>query len=206
MFTTLLDLFASIATSVIAATGHAGVFVLMLVESAGIPIPSEVIMPFAGFLTATSRLNFWLVVLTGTSGNLAGSWLAYYIGLKGGRPFIVRFGRYFFLSQHDLDRAESWFAKRGEITVLVGRLLPVIRTYISFPAGIAKMDFKKFSFYTLAGVFPWCLLFMWLGIKLQNNWVLIHTKLAALDKVILVLIIFVVGLYIWWRRRKTIKA
>ncbi|MFA5062182.1 MAG: DedA family protein [Patescibacteria group bacterium] len=197
MISTIIGYLVSFVVSVIGATGYAGIFGLMLVESCGIPMPSEAIMPFSGFLVATGHLNFWLVALVGTLGNLAGSLLAYFIGYKGGRPLIEKYGKYFLISRHDLDKADHWFKNYGEATVLVGRLLPVIRTYISFPAGIAEMNLKKFVLFTFIGAFPWAVLFTWLGIKLQNNWTLIQEKLHNFDLLMLVIVIIFVALYIW---------
>lgn len=202
MISTLVGILAAIVIATIQATGLAGVFILMLLESCGIPAPSEVIMPFAGFLVAAGQFNFWLVVLAGTFGNLVGSLLAYYIGLRGGRPLIERYGKYILINHHDLDKADVWFAKYGELTVLIGRLLPVVRTYISFPAGISKMNLKKFSFYTTLGAFPWCVLFTWLGVKLQHNWELIHTKLRALDGIMIVFVAALVIYYVYNHLKK----
>ncbi|MFA6254947.1 MAG: DedA family protein [Patescibacteria group bacterium] len=197
MVTTIIDILASIVTATINLIGYPGIFFLMLVESCGIPMPSEVIMPFSGFLVAAGKLNFWAVVLVGTIGNLVGSLLAYLIGFKGGRPLIEKYGKYLLISKHDLDLADYWFSHYGQLTVFFGRLLPVVRTYISFPAGIAKMDLKKFSFYTFIGAFPWCVLFAWLGVKMGDNWELIRQKLHNFDLAILILVILAIALYIW---------
>jgi len=197
MITNLIDFLAKTVVSIIGFVGYAGIFLLMLAESCGIPMPSEVIMPFSGFLVADGRLNFWLVVLMGTLGNLAGSWLAYWIGLRGGRLLIEKYGKYILISRHDLDLADKWFAKRGEATVFIGRLLPIVRTYISFPAGIAKMDFKKFSLYTFLGALPWSILFAWLGVKMGNHWELIRAKLHNFDLALSFLILVLIGLYVW---------
>lgn len=201
MITHLIEFLANIVISVIDWSGYFGVFFLMLVESCGIPMPSEVIMPFAGFLVAKGKLMFWLVVLLGAFGNLVGSWLAYFIGAKGGRPLLEKYGKYVLISRHDLDLADKWFARYGQLTVFFGRLLPVVRTFISFPAGVAKMNFKKFSFYTLAGALPWSLLFAWLGVKMGNNWDLIRAKLHNFD---LLMVFIVLALIIWyvWRHLK----
>lgn len=202
MITYLLDLLAKIVVAVIGFTSYSGIFFLMLAESCGIPMPSEVIMPFSGFLVADGQMNFWLVVLMGTFGNLAGSLLAYWIGAKGGRPLIEKYGKYILISHHDLDTADNWFKKYGNLTVFFGRLLPVIRTYISFPAGIAKMDLKKFSFYTFIGAFPWCVLFTWLGVKMGNNWELIKAKLHNFDLAMAILVVIAIGWYIWRHLKK----
>ncbi|OGY45627.1 MAG: hypothetical protein A2744_02975 [Candidatus Buchananbacteria bacterium RIFCSPHIGHO2_01_FULL_44_11] len=197
MIATIIDFLAQIIVKVIGVTGYFGVFVLMLLESCGIPIPSEIIMPFAGFLVNSGQMAFWPLALVGALGNLAGSLLAYWIGLRGGRPWLEKYGRYFFIAQHDLDTAEKWFSRYGELTVFASRLLPVIRTYISFPAGVAKMDLKKFSFYTFAGALPWSALFAWLGIKMGKNWQLIQETLHNFDLAILVLVIAFIGWYFW---------
>lgn len=197
MITNLIDLLAHLVIYIIGLIGYGGIFLLMLVESCGIPMPSEVIMPFSGFLVAMGKLNFWLVVLIGTLGNLCGSILAYWIGSKGGRVLIEKYGKYILISHHDLNLADKWFAKYGDWTVFFGRLLPVIRTYISFPAGIAKMNFKMFSFFTFLGALPWCVLFTWLGVKMGNNWEIIQKTLHNFDLLMLILVIVAVVWYIW---------
>lgn len=197
MITSLIDFLAHIVIQTIDFTGYAGIFFLMLAESCGIPMPSEVIMPFSGFLVADGKMLFWLIVLAGTFGNLVGSWLAYWIGIKGGRPLIEKYGKYILISRHDLDLADHWFAKYGDWTVFFGRLLPVIRTYISFPAGISKMDFKRFSVYTFLGALPWTALFAWLGVKMGSNWELIRAKLHSFDLAMLIVVIALIVLYVW---------
>lgn len=187
----IIGFFTQIIISVIVATKYAGVFFLMLLESCGIPAPSEIIMPFSGFLAASGKLFFWFVVLAGTFGNLAGSFLAYYISSQN---------RYLFFSKHNLDRANMLFSKYGEAMVFVGRLLPVVRTYISFPAGIAKMKMSKFLVYTFSGSFIWCAFLAYLGFKLGKNWEMIHEKLGNLDFLILILIILAIILYILRRK------
>lgn len=197
MITQLITFLVDFTVGVIDFFGYAGVFVLMLLESCGIPIPSEVIMPFAGFLVVSGTMNFWVLVLVGAVGNLAGSLLAYWIGLRGGRPMIEKYGRYFLISHHDLDLVDRWFSRYGELTVFFARLLPVVRTYISFPAGVAKMDLKKFSLYTFLGALPWAALFAWLGTLLGSRWELIRETLHNFDLVILLGIIVLVFLYVW---------
>jgi len=197
MITDIINFLANIIIKTIGFSGYSGVFLLMLLESCGIPIPSEIIMPFSGFLVAMGKMNFLLVAIIGAFGNLIGSLLAYWIGFKGGRPLIEKYGKYILISKHDLDLADRWFAKFGDLTVFFGRLLPIVRTYISFPAGVSKMNIKKFSFYTFVGALPWCVLFTWLGIKMGNNWDLIREKLHNFELLIAVLIILAVGLYIY---------
>jgi membrane protein DedA with SNARE-associated domain len=172
----LLAVFEDVVTQLIGDHGLAAIFVLMLLESACIPIPSEVTMLFGGALTAASfagagnELGFWAVVAAGTIGNVLGSWLAYGAGAMGGRPLVDRFGRYLLIRPHEVDRAHAWFETRGEIAVFVSRLLPVVRTFISLPAGVASMPFWRFSLYTVLGCLPWSLGLTWLGARLGDHW------------------------------------
>lgn len=202
MISLLISILVKFVVDTISAMGYPGVFFLMFIESCGIPAPSEAIMPFAGFLVSRGEMNFILIVILGTLGNVLGSLLAYYIGKKGGRVLVEKYGKYIFLSRHDLDRADSWFAKRGELTVFIGRLLPVVRTYISFPAGIARMKLGRFTLFTTLGVLPWTILFGWLGVYLGQNWELIREKLHGFDMIILGL---VVALIAGWFLNKIIK-
>jgi len=197
MVTQIIDLLAQFVIACIDTLGYFGVFFLMLVESCGVLMPSEVIMPFSGFLVADGRMNFWAVVLLGTFGNVAGSLLAYYIGFFGGRPLIEKYGKFILITKHDLNLADKWFSKHGELTVLFGRLLPVVRTFISFPAGISKMNLWKFTAYTFLGALPWCILFTFLGVKMGNNWNMIREKLHNFDLAIGIVLVILVGLYIY---------
>ena len=197
MINTIIDFLVNFIIQTIDFLGYSGIFLLMLLESCGLPIPSEVIMPFSGFLVALGKMNFWLVTFLGALGNLAGSLLAYWIGSKGGRPLIEKYGKYILISKHDLDLADRWFTKYGNLTVFFGRLLPVVRTYISFPAGIAKMNLKKFSLYTFIGALPWSALFAWLGVKMGNNWEIIRQKLHDFDLAIGIIILLAVALFIY---------
>ena len=210
MITSVIDILAQFVISTIDHIGYIGVFLLMAVESCGIPMPSEVIMPFSGFLVADGKMLFWIVVAAGTLGNLVGSLVAYWIGYKGGRPLIEKYGRYILISKHDLDMADRWFKKYGDWTVYFGRLLPIIRTYISFPAGIAKMDVKRFAIFTTLGALPWTALFAWLGVMMGDNWELIREKLHKFDLAIGIAIIILIALYIWRhvrnsKKEKTVK-
>lgn len=201
MISKFLGFLAHLVISCISATGYGGVFVLMFFESCGILAPSEVIMPFAGYLVATGRFGLWPVVLAGSLGNIFGSILAYWIGARGGRPLLERYGKYLGISAHDIDRSDHWFARYGELAVFVGRLLPVVRTYISFPAGAAKMNFKKFILYTTLGVIPWVFLFAWLGKSLGPRWNSIHEELRFLDAVVVIGIGFLSG-YLLYKKIK----
>jgi membrane protein DedA with SNARE-associated domain len=191
----IIDALANFVTFVISHLGYPGVFLLMAIESACIPIPSEFIMPFSGFLVAEGQMNFWAVVLLGSFGNLAGSWLAWWVGHKGGRPLVEKYGKYILLSHHDLDAADKYFQKYGQNTVLFTRLMPVIRTFISLPAGISKMDFKKFSLYTFIGVVPFTAALTYAGVKLKENWAGLQPYFHKFD---LLIGIAVVLLLVWY--------
>lgn len=157
-------------TSVISTSGYFGIALLMGIESACIPLPSEIIMPFSGYLVFTGRFNLVWVATAGAIGCNLGSWIAYWIGACGGRPLVERFGRYVLLSQHDLDRTTKFFEKYGSVTVFLGRLLPVVRTFIALPAGIAKMPQWRFHLYTFLGSWPWCYALAYAGQKLGERW------------------------------------
>src|SRR5690242_5723903 len=156
--------------AVIAGLGYGGVVVLMAIESACIPLPSEVTMPFAGYLVATGRFGLNVVAIAGAVGCLLGSYVAYYLGAIGGRPLIESYGHYVLLAEHELEVADRFFARWGSATVFFGRLLPVIRTFIGFPAGVARMPILPFTIYTLLGSYLWCLALAYLGMKLGQHW------------------------------------
>lgn len=161
---------AALIIAIISAGGYAGITLLMGIESACIPIPSEIIMPFAGYLVYMGHLKLLWVATAGAIGCNLGSIPAYWLGAWGGRPAVERFGRFVLLSRHDLDRAQMHFKKYGGITVLVGRLLPVVRTFIALPAGIARMNQVRFHLYTFIGSWPWCYLLAYIGMKLGDKW------------------------------------
>ncbi|MFP5228848.1 MAG: DedA family protein [Acidobacteriota bacterium] len=166
----ILAALAAFIIGVISSTGYAGVCLLMAIESACIPLPSEIIMPFAGYLVHTGRLSLFWVATAGALGCNLGSAVAWFIGAYGGRRVITRWGRLVLLNPHDLARAEHYFAKYGGITVFVARLLPVIRTFIALPAGIAKMPQLRFHLYTFLGSWPWCFVLAWVGMRLGQAW------------------------------------
>jgi membrane protein DedA with SNARE-associated domain len=166
----ILTLLATFIIAVISAGGYLGVALLMGIESACIPLPSEIIMPFAGYLVHSGQLKLFWVATAGAIGCNLGSIPAYWLGAWGGRPAIERFGRYVLLSRHDLDRVEHFFQRFGGITVLLGRLLPVVRTFIALPAGIARMSQVRFHAYTFIGSWPWCFALAWVGMKLGDKW------------------------------------
>lgn len=179
--------------------GYFAIFVLMMLESALIPIPSEVTMVFGGFLVARGELDFIAVGMIGAVANVVGSWLAYYVGRVGGRPLAERWGRYIFLRKKELDRADQWFKERGELTVFVTRLLPVIRTFISFPAGVSRMPFWRFTIYTFLGCLPWSFALTWAGVLLGDNWevFLRHSRPVVIG--VGVITVAVIGWWLWRR-------
>jgi membrane protein DedA with SNARE-associated domain len=189
--------------------GYLAVFVLMVLESACIPVPSEVTMLFGGalanatFVASLGRegehLNFVVVALVGTLGNLVGSWIAWGVGYRGGRPLIERWGRYVFLRQHELDRAEVWFDRHGQAAVLGSRLLPVVRTFISLPAGVARMPFARFSVYTFIGCLPWTFALTAVGYALGSQWEVVERYLRPVSYAVAALIVVAVA---WWLGRR----
>jgi membrane protein DedA with SNARE-associated domain len=156
--------------SVIAATSYGGIALLMAIESACIPLPSELIMPFAGYLVYEGALSLFWVATAGAIGCNLGSLVAYEIGHYGGRPLVERYGRWILMGRRELDWAERFFSRWGSLAVFFGRLLPVIRTFIALPAGIARMPRAKFHIYTFLGSWPWCLALAYFGMKLGENW------------------------------------
>ncbi|WP_420239771.1 DedA family protein [Telmatobacter bradus] len=166
----IIALLVLLVTRAISFGGYAGVAALMGIESACIPLPSEIIMPFAGYLVFCGRFSLLLVATAGAIGCNLGSLVAYWIGAAGGRPLVERYGKLVLMSHHDLDRMTSFFEKYGSITVLLGRLLPVVRTFIAFPAGIARMPQAKFHMYTFLGSWPWCFGLAYVGMKLGEKW------------------------------------
>jgi membrane protein DedA with SNARE-associated domain len=183
--------------------GYYAVFVLMVLESALIPIPSEVTMVFGGFLVSRGELSFFWVGMVGAVANVIGSWLAYWLGYVGGRPLIRRWGRYVFLREHELDRAHDWFERHGEVTVFVSRLLPVVRTFISLPAGVARMPFGKFTLYTFLGCLPWSFALAWAGVLLGDNW---ETFIRYGEPISIGIGVVLVGLVGWWLIRRRARA
>ncbi|MBI4100208.1 DedA family protein [Candidatus Microgenomates bacterium] len=169
-----MEFFFGWVTDFIETVSYWGIFLLMLLESACIPIPSEITMPFGGFLAAQGKLNFMLVVLAGTAGNLVGSLIAYAFGWWGQGPIvrnsIRKWGKFVLISEDDLDRSEAWFNKYGELIVFFSRVLPVVRTFISVPAGISKMNIWKFILYTTLGSFIWSFILTQFGATLGENW------------------------------------
>ena len=197
MLEKLIGLLAGFVIAFISRWQYAGIALLMGIESACIPLPSEIIMPFSGYLVSKGTLALWLVALAGAVGCVLGSLAAYAAGAWGGRPFIRRYGKYMLISSSDLDLADRWFQRHGDITIFVGRLLPVIRTFIAFPAGVARMPLWRFSIYTFAGSFIWCLALAWIGLKLGEHWNTLGSYFHRFDALIVAFLVLAFGLYVW---------
>lgn len=202
----IITYLAGIIVAVISAGGYIGVALLMAIESACIPLPSEVIMPFAGYLVSTGRFTLIGAATAGAIGCNLGSTVAYYVAMYGGRPAIDRWGRYVLLRHSDLDRAERLFARFGSIMVFVGRLLPVVRTFIAFPAGLARMRMLPFQIYTFVGSWIWCFVLAYIGAELGNRWnssPALRNVFHSIDLAILLLLVVGVIWFLWshWPRR-----
>ncbi len=197
MLEKLIGLLAGFVIAFISRWQYTGIAVLMGIESACIPLPSEIIMPFSGYLVFQGTLNLWLVALAGAVGCVVGSWVAYVVGAWGGRPLIERYGKYLLISHSDLDMADRWFQRHGDITIFVGRLLPVIRTFIAFPAGVARMPLWRFTLYTFTGSFIWCLGLAWIGMKLGQHWDTLGVWFHRFDAVIVALFAVALVAYVW---------
>ena len=196
----ILSWLAGVVVAVISKTGYLGVMLLMAIESACVPLPSEIIMPFAGYLVYTGRFSLLWAATAGALGCNLGSVIAYEIGFFGGRPLVEKYGRYIWINRNDLDMADRFFARFGSAAVFLGRLLPVIRTFIALPAGIARMPRLRFHIYTFAGSWPWCFGLAWIGMKLGEKWETdprLRQWLHRLDALILVMLL--VGLIFFVR-------
>ena len=190
-------------TAFMTHAGYLGVMLLMAIESACIPLPSELIMPYAGFLVYQGVFKLFLVATVGAIGCNLGSVLAYEIGYHGGRPLVERYGRYIMLNAHDLELADRFFHRHGAWAIFIGRLLPVIRTFIALPAGIAKMPRVPFHLYTFLGSWPWCLGLAYVGLKLGEHWDTLGKYFHRFDAIIGTAIIAGIVWFIWshWRNR-----
>lgn len=190
------------AIQIIENFGYLGIFILMLLESTAAPIPSEAVMPFAGFLVNSGKFNIFVVSFVGATGSLAGALLSYYVGKFLGRKFILKYGKYLLISQKHINTTENFFNKHGSKAILFARFVPVVRHLISFPAGIAKMNLLKFSIYTFLGSFIWCLILAYLGYVLAENWLIIRQYTEILDYfIIFIVIIFVLWFWIKFKNK-----
>ena len=191
----MIEFIVTWITQFIHTIGYLGVFILMVFESMFLPVPSEAVMPFAGFLVSQGTFSFWTVVLVSTLGSIVGSLISYAIGYYGGYPFTERLGKYFFLNKRHLAWTHKFFEKRGSLTIFISRFIPVVRHLISIPAGVAKMDLKRFVFFTTIGAAIWNTFLLYVGIKLAENWTVIMKYTKVLDIIVIVVIIVYVALH-----------
>jgi membrane protein DedA with SNARE-associated domain len=206
MISRIIATLAGFIIAVISKTGYLGVLFLMAIESACIPLPSEIIMPFAGYLVYRGQFNLFWAATAGAIGCNVGSIVAYEIGRYGGRPLVERYGSYVFLGHHELEMAERFFQRFGAPAVFIGRLLPVIRTFIALPAGIGKMPRLRFHIYTFVGSWPWCFALAWIGMKLGERWDTdprLKEWFHRLDAVIILLLLSGITWFVWshWKGR-----
>lgn len=202
----LVEAVISFMERVVTDYGYYAIFLLMLLESACIPFPSEVTMLVGGWYAADGRLDFFLVGVAGVLGNLVGSWLAYWLGKRYGRSLLDRYGKYIFIRSHDIDKAESWWDKYGDAATFFSRLLPVIRTFISVPAGIARMPFWKFTIYTFLGVIPWTFALTWLGVVVEDNWEAVVNYFDVPTILIGVALLSFMGVFFFRKRKERKRA
>lgn len=202
----LTEFLSQTAIHLIESTGYWGIFLAMTLESACIPIPSEIIMPFAGYVVWEGKLTLWGITLIGAVGNLFGSLIAYYVGLKGGRPLLEKYGKYILIDKSKLNLADEWFAKYGQEAVLISRVLPGVRTIISLPAGITHMDLKKFSAYTFFGSLPWCFTLGYVGVLMGPQWENIKDYMHILDIIVgIVVVVFLAYLIYHYRGKEHVE-
>lgn len=188
---------ANFVISTLNSLGYFGIVLLMAIESACIPLPSEVIMPFSGFLVAQGRFTLWGAAMAGAVGCVVGSTVAYVVGAIGGRPLALRYGRFVLLSSHDIDVADNWFRRFGEATVFFTRLMPLVRTFISLPAGIARMPFGRFVIYSFAGSLIWSGFLAYVGMQLGSHWDQLKPLFQRFDVAFAILIVLLIAWYIY---------
>ncbi len=192
----IAELLSDFITQFISSIGYGGVFILMTLESAALPVPSEVVMPFAGYLAYQGNFNLLLISIVGAAGCTAGSLISYYVGRSGGRPLIEKYGRYLFIEKSRIEHAETWFKKYGDRAVLFSRLFPVVRTFISLPAGIGRYDLKKLVTFSFIGSLPWCFALAYVGFSLGPFWKNIISFFNELDIIVVAAVIMII-LYYW---------
>lgn len=194
--------------SIISATGYLGIFVLMMLESMVAPVPSELVMPFAGFLVADGKFSLWLVIIVSSLASITGSLVSYAVAFFGEKELIHKFGRFVFLDKDELDWTQRWFEKRGSITILISRFIPVIRHLISIPAGLARMDLKRFIAFTAVGATAWNTFLLWVGMQLRERWELVKQYSKPLDIIVIILVAAaaVYLIYKHWRRHRKVAA
>ena len=192
----MIQLASNVIIHLIERFGYVAIAGMMFLESALIPIPSEVVMPFSGFVSAIGKLDFWLVVAFGVVGQMLGSTFIYFVGKRQGRHLLEKYGKYLLIRTKDIQQADKWFERFGEATVFFGRVLPVTRTFISLPAGVSEMRFGKFAAYSFLGIVPWTLGLAWLGVKMGENWSQLKQYFHVLDFFVGGAVLILVVLYV----------
>ena len=203
----IVELIVEYITKTMEYLGWPGIVVLMALESMIAPVPSEVVMPFAGYLVAQGKFSFGAALLASSLGSILGSLLSYWMGAYLGRPALLKFGKYFLLNEEHLDWTEKWFKKSGEKTILISRFIPIVRHLISIPAGMARMNISKFSFFTIIGATIWNFILLYAGFKLGSHWELIHEYSSQLDIIFIVGLVLIVGYFFWnnYKKKKNKK-
>ena len=196
-----IEILVNFAVSVINALGLPGIFILMALESTAAPVPSEAVLPFAGFLVAQGKMELFAVILAATLGSIIGSLFSYYIGYFGGKPAVLKIGKYFLLNEKHLEQTEKFFAKHGGKTIFIARFVPVVRHLISIPAGIGKMQKRKFITLTLLGAGMWNSFLIWAGMMLDSRWNEILKYSQILDYVVLAVLIVLVAKFLMHSRK-----
>ncbi|MGH9581268.1 MAG: DedA family protein [Terriglobales bacterium] len=206
MIAKILAILSSFIIGAISSSGYTGIILMMAIESACIPLPSEVIMPFSGYLVHTGRLELFWVATAGAVGCNVGSLAAYEVGYFGGRTLVEKYGSYILLSRRELEWADRFFARYGSAAVFLARLLPVVRTFIALPAGIARMPRARFHLYTFLGSWPWCFGLAWLGMKAGKNWQYLSQYFHEFDVVIGAAMVAGAAWFVWSRLRHRVRA
>lgn len=200
----ITQIVTDLAVKILETTGYAGACGLMILESMVAPIPSEAVMPFVGFLVADGQWNLWLAILSTSTGSIIGSLLSYAMGYFGGKPLVLKVGKYLFLNQHDLEMTERFFHKRqGLLIIFIGRFVPVVRHFISIPAGIGKMPLVPFVAVTLAGATIWNTFLLICGIKLRDHWTVVQKYSHQVDIVVVVLAVVAI---VWFLKIRSARA
>ena len=205
----ILAVLAGFTIWVISSGGYVGIALLMAIESACTPLPSEIIMPFAGYLVYKGQMNLYLAATAGAIGCNLGSIVAYEVGKRGGRPLLLRYGKWLLIGEGEIEAADRFFARFGNMAVLIGRLLPAIRSFIAFPAGVARMPLVPFHIYTFVGSWPWCFGLAWLGMVLGEKWdsdPRVKAAFHSADALIGVLLVVAVVWFVWHRLRGAKRA
>lgn len=203
----ILEALARFTTAVIEAGSYWGIALLMAIESACVPLPSEIIMPFAGYLVSLGKLDLYLAATAGAIGCNLGSVVAYEVGRRGGRPMAEKWGKYLLIGPGELDAADRFFNRWGAAAILIGRMLPIIRTFIAFPAGVARMKLIPFHVYTFLGSWPWCFLLAWIGMWLGDKWNSDPRVKAVYHQfeIVIAVVIVAAGVFFLWHRLRDIR-